>query len=68
VPLPAPIPAPPTAPPTAAVPVAVAADVLVTDEHGNQYRLLVQDQPVLGKGVQCTHDQIYFMQNSLILS
>ncbi len=64
MPLPAPIPAPPTA----AVPVAVAADVLVTDEHGNQYRLVVQDQPVLGKGVQCTRDQIYYMQNSLISS
>jgi hypothetical protein len=43
---PAPVPA--AAVPTA--PLDVADLLFVTDQHGNPYRLVLQDQPVLGKG------------------
>jgi hypothetical protein len=57
--LPPPIPADYTAAVASTPTVALAAtDVLVEDEHGNQFRLVLQDQPVLGKGVHCTRYSI----------
>ena len=55
-----PPPAPIPAAPTAGVDV---ADVLFTDEHGNPFQFVLQDQPVLpvlGKGMQCTIRSVYY--------